>query len=149
MLVATALALPEALGEQPAAQGIGGHLQAAFGELLGGEGGAEVGVVLAVELQDTATELGILAVVGGVATQAMDEGGVTLVPEAVQQATQVPGGELEQGSGLDWGALSFQDRPQDTQTIAFPLAHGNPVSFVQRGRHTSSLPGARRTFLSR
>ena len=25
--------------------------------------------------------------------------------------------------------------PQDVKTIAFPLAHGNPVSFVGRGRY--------------
>ena len=35
------------------------------------------------------------------------------------------------------------------QAVAFPSAHGDPVSFVGRGRHGSSLMGTRRTFLSR
>jgi hypothetical protein len=50
VLLAAAPQLPQALGQQPAAQGVGRDLQAAFGQLLGSEGGAEVGEVLTVDL---------------------------------------------------------------------------------------------------
>jgi hypothetical protein len=54
VLFASPLGPPESFGHQPAPQGVGGDPQAAFGQLLGGEGGAEVGVVLAVGSQDAA-----------------------------------------------------------------------------------------------
>ena len=80
-------------GEQPASEGIGRHLQTAFGEFLGGERRAKVGIVLAVELQDTAAELGSFAVVGRVATQTVDEGGIATVLQALQESADVSGGE--------------------------------------------------------
>jgi hypothetical protein len=149
VLFAAALGLPEALGQQPAPQCIRGDLQAPFGQFLGGEGGAEIVEVLAVDLQDAAAELGILAVVGGLAAQAVDQSGIAALLQALQQSAQVSGGEAQQASGLHLGTLPVEHRVQDAQTITFPLTHGDPVSFVGRGRHGSSLPGAGRTFLSR
>jgi len=93
VLIAPSLGLPEAFSEQPAPEGIGGNLQAAFAQLLGGEGGAEVVIVLAVDLQDTAAELGILAVVGGLAAQAVNEGGIAALLQALQKSAQVSRGE--------------------------------------------------------
>ena len=91
VLIAPPLWLPGAFDGQPAPQGIGGHLRAAFGQLLGGEGGAEVGIVLAVDSKDTAAELGIQAAVGGLATQAMGEGRIAASLHAEQESVRVEG----------------------------------------------------------
>jgi hypothetical protein len=92
VLLAPPPRLPQALGQQPATQGVGANLQAALGQLLGGEGGAEVGEVLAVDLQDAA-ELGVEAVVGGPAAQAVDQGGIAALAQAVQESADLSGGQ--------------------------------------------------------
>src|SRR5262249_32679914 len=48
---ATALTLPQPGGQQPATQGLGADRQPLLGQLRAGEGGAEVGVTLAVGCQ--------------------------------------------------------------------------------------------------
>ena len=117
MLLAPALRLPEAFGHQPAPQGIGRNLQAAFGQLLGSEGGAEVVQVLAVDLQRPAAELGILAVVGGLAAQAVDQSPIAPLLQALHQAAHMANGEAQQPRGLHLGALPIQNRVQDAQAI--------------------------------
>ena len=106
-------------------------------------------IVLAVDLQDALRELAILAVVGGLAAQAMKEGGIAALLQTLKQATHLTRRDPQQPRRLHWAALPFENRTQDTQTIALPLAQGYPVSFVGRCRRKSSLIGTRRTFLSR
>jgi hypothetical protein len=79
----------------------------------------------------------------------MKEGGIAALLQTLEQATHLTRRDPQQPRSLHLAALPFENRTQNTQTIALPLAQGNPVSFVERSRHKSSLIGTRRTFLSR
>ena len=62
--VAAPASLPQALGEQPAAQRLRPDVQALGGQLLAGEGGAAVGEALVVRRQHLLAQLGLEAAVG-------------------------------------------------------------------------------------
>jgi len=90
------LRLPQSLGQQPLAQGLRRDDQGALGQLLAGEGGAEVGLVAAVDLEDLASLGGIDAVVGGLAAQAMDDGLIPFALKAAADATDLSRAQPQQ-----------------------------------------------------
>src|SRR5262249_21456946 len=120
--------LPESLGHQPAAQGLGADEQALFGQLLAGQGRAEVGVVPAVGGQDRPAEGAVEAVVGGPATQAVGEGMIAAGLELAVQAADVAHTGVEASRRFGLGAFAVQDAVHDLEDIAFLLTHGYPVA---------------------
>jgi hypothetical protein len=137
VLFAAAATLPEALGEEPAAEGLGADLQALKGELLGGEGGAEVRVTQAVGVEDGAFEGGVELVVGGLAAKAVDEGRIAVGLELGEEAADLAGALVEEAGSLDLGAKTVEDVVKDLEGIAFFLAHRDPVGKIG-DRHGSS-----------
>src|SRR5215472_13754927 len=146
--VALPVPLPEALGQQPLAQRLRRHGQAALGQLLAGEGGAEVGVIAAVGVEDLLPSGGVDAAVGGPAAQPVDDGLVAFGFEAEAAAADLAGAQPQQARGLHLGQGAGEDLPKDFEDIALVLAHGDPVGGWSVDRHGSSLKGSRRTFLS-
>jgi hypothetical protein len=131
--------LPQALGEQPAAERLGKDAQALLGQLLAGEGGAEVGVAPAVGLQNLVPVGGVGAVIGGPAAQAVNEGLIAVGFEAALEAANMASRKAEQSCGLGVGSLPLKDAVQDLEDIALLLTHGNPVGHRHVDRHGSSL----------
>src|SRR5262245_9567917 len=146
---ATALTLPQTGGQQPATQGLGADRQPLLGQLRAGEGGAEVGVTLAVGCQHRLLERRIGLPVGGLATQAVKQRGVAVRFELALNAADLTGAEVEQSSRLGLRTFPAQDTVQDLEDITFLLAHRNPVGGWHVDRHGASLAWARRSFLSR
>jgi len=124
-------------------------VQPLLGQLLAGEGGAEIGVACAVGLQHRVPMGGVGAVIRGLAAQTMDEGLIAARFEAALQASDVSRALVEQSRRLDLGSFALEHAMQNLEDITFLLAHGNPVWDQHVDRHGSSLAWARRTFLSR
>jgi hypothetical protein len=78
----------------------------------------------------------------------MHEGGIALGLQATLEATDLTHAQPQQAGCLHLAAFAFHDRVQHLQSVPFALAHLDPVS-LGGDRHGSSLPGAKRTFLSR
>src|SRR5205823_6116429 len=91
MGVVAASALPQPLLDEPAAQRLRADRQALLGELLAGEGGAEVGAAAAVGCQHLAAEGRVEAVVGRSAPEAMDQGLIPVGLELALEAADVAG----------------------------------------------------------
>jgi hypothetical protein len=86
--VAAPPALPQPRGQQPAPQRLRADGQALLGQLLAGEGGAEVGELPAIGGQDGLAPGGVEPAVGGPAAQAVDQGGVAVgLEEALGRRT--------------------------------------------------------------
>jgi hypothetical protein len=102
--------LPQALGDEPAAQGFHTDLEAALGELLAGQGGTKVVEVATILVEDATTKVGLVPAIGGAAAQAMDDGFIAFDLEASQEASHMPRGEAEQSGGLGLRTFSLQNR---------------------------------------
>jgi hypothetical protein len=79
----------------------------------------------------------------------MHHGRVALLAQAALQAADLAGTEAQQACCLGLSAFPIQDAVQDFQPITFLLAHLHPVLVAVVDSHASSLPVAKRTFLSR
>ena len=109
------------------AQGLRRHDQAALGQLLAGERGAEVGEIAAVGVENLLSLGGVGAAVRGPAAQPMDDGLVAFGFEAAPEAADLAGAQPQQARGLHLGQGAGEDLLQDLENIALVLAHGDPV----------------------
>jgi len=107
MGTAAPVALPLAVGDEPAAQGFGVEAQrVVFGQHLGGQGGAEacppwwVVVVLAHQGQGVEANLVRFAMRGGSSAQPMHQAAVTLGLVAFPNAFALAIGQRQQGRHL-------------------------------------------------
>jgi hypothetical protein len=57
----------------------------------------------------------------------VDQPGISLVFQARDHSSDLPGTLAEQSGGLGLGAETVEDRPEDGQGIAITLTHGNPI----------------------
>jgi hypothetical protein len=64
-------------------------VQTVLGQFLAGEGGSEVGIVLAVGSEDGLSKLVVGLVVGRFTAQAMDDGGIAADLQASQDASDL------------------------------------------------------------
>lgn len=139
MRLAAAPALPQPGRQEPPAEGLRADRQPFLGQLLTGEGGAEVGVTLAVGRQDLRDEGGVGLAVGRPAAQAVDDGGIAAGLQAALEAADLAGAEAQQAGGLGLGAVAVADEMENLEDIAFTLTHRDPVLGKHAGRHGSSL----------
>ena len=70
--------LPQTFLDEPAAERLATEMQTTLGQLLAGEGGAEVVEVSAVDAQHLLAEVGLALAVGGLAAQASAAAFVTV-----------------------------------------------------------------------
>jgi hypothetical protein len=106
MGLATTLPLPQPFGDQPAAERLGANVQAVLGQFLAGEGGSEVGVVLAVGSQDGLAKLGVGLVVGRLAAESVDDGGIAAGLQPSQDASDLSGAVIEQACRFGLRAIA-------------------------------------------
>jgi hypothetical protein len=138
--VAVPAALPQPLGQEPATECLGTDVKALGGQFLGRQCGTEVGVAGAVGLENLPAEGGIMSVIGGLAPQAVDQGGITARPELVLDASDLAGTESEESGRFGLGPLAIEDRLHHLEDIAFALAHlhTGPVLYLDHLAHPSA-----------
>lgn len=95
MGVALPTRLPEALGDEPAAEGFDADVQAQLREFLAGQGRAEAVEVAAIGVEDALAEVGIRFAVGGAAAQVLAEVGLAALPQPGDEASHVSRGKVE------------------------------------------------------
>jgi hypothetical protein len=106
MGIATALTLPQSLGDQPTTKRLGADVPAFLSQLFAGEGRSKVGIALAVSREDGLAELGVGLVVGGLAPQAVDEGLISAGLKSSLEASDLADAFVEQPCGLGLGAFA-------------------------------------------
>jgi hypothetical protein len=127
------------LGHQPTAERLGSDVQTVLGQFLAGEGGSEVGIVLAVGSEDGLSKLGVGLVVGRFAAAAVDEGDIAAGLPPPPARSERSGALVEQVCSLGLAAFAASDGVHDLEDIAFFLAHGYAVVGKDAERHGSSL----------
>jgi hypothetical protein len=113
------LPLPESFGHQPTAERLGTDVQTVLGQFLAGEGGSEVGIVLAVGSEDGLSKLVVGLVVGRFTTQAMDDGGIAADLQSSQDASDLASAFVEQP-----GSLGLMRLPDSSFRFVQPLRRG-------------------------
>jgi hypothetical protein len=127
MGVAVPSPLPESLGQEPAAEGLDADMQPLPGELLAGQRGTEVRVTGSVGLEDLPTQGGVALVVGGLASQAVDQGGVATGLELALDASDLSDAPLEESGGLGLGPLAVENGLHHLEDVTLTLAHLDTV----------------------
>jgi hypothetical protein len=125
--VAVSSSLPESLGQEPPSEGLDADGKTFGGELLAGQRGTEVGVACPVGGEDTLAKCGLVTVVGGLATQPVDQSGIATGLELLLDASDLAGTEFEESGRLDLGAVAIEDRLYHLEDITLTLAHLHTV----------------------
>jgi hypothetical protein len=118
---------PESLGQQPLPQRLDADGEPFLRELLTGQCGSEVGVPCPVGLEDSRSECGFALVVGGLAPQSVNQGGIALGFEFALDASDLTDGELEESGGFGLCPLAIEDGLHHLEDIAFTLTHLHTV----------------------
>src|SRR5207248_1710429 len=115
------------------------HQAVDLGELLAGEGGAEVGVAQAVDLEDLAFEGLVGLAVARLAAQAVDDGLVAAGFELALEAADLPRTQVEQPRCLRRRPVALEYPVHHLENVALPLAHLDPIPFWHA--HRAALLG--------
>jgi hypothetical protein len=124
--VAVPASLPQALGQEPASECLDADVQPLSGELLAGQGGTEVGVTRAVGLENLPAKGGVVTVVGGFATQPVDNSGIAAF-ELALDASDLTDSSLEESGGLGPGSLAVENSLHHLEDVTLTLAHLHTV----------------------
>jgi len=132
---AAALGLGVAGGAPPAAQGFVVEVQVViFGQAFGGQGRAEVRVLLGAQREDLLAQRGGLAAVGGLPAQPMHQPGITFELVAFPDAFALAVGEREQARDLHQCEFFLAHPRHSFQSFSFLVTHANVLHPASCGR---------------
>jgi hypothetical protein len=121
--IAASLPFPQPFNQQPSPQRLDANVQFLLSEFLARQSGAEIRIPRPICFEDLLAKGGLVLVVGGLASQAVDECGIAVVFEFALNASNLADASFEQPRGFGLCPFAVENHLHHLEYVTFTLTH--------------------------
>jgi hypothetical protein len=138
MGISLAATLPKSFLQEPSPQRLNPDVKTFLGQFLARECGSEIAIAFLIGPQDFGSQCGMMLVVGGLASQSVNDSRIAAFFEFALDASDVSDAEFEESCGFGLRPFAIQNRLHRLENVTLTLTHLDTVPVLYLDHLASS-----------